>query len=98
MLGRLQMTVREAIGQYRGVATHVFTHKRKIAMNGKLGNARFKDSNLEEALQFVSERDRLDLCRRDGGQLDAPSLSKEDIERRANNIRLSNGNPHAART
>lgn len=58
---------------------------------------KFKDKNLEEALQYVTQRD---VPQRIASDNDTNSItdSKADIERRAKNVRLANGSPFAAQT
>lgn len=101
MLGRLQMTVTDALNQYKVVATHVFgsRNRRKMTLGGTRV-PKYKDENLEEALRVVTQRDRLDIQPRSTSTSESSEIleSAEDVARRAKNVRLANGNANAART
>ena len=94
MLGRQQMPVQRALDQYDVVASKAFGQKRKLTMGGTRG-PRYKDSNLEEALQSVTQRDRLDLY---SWLMPDLSDSKREIKRRSKTIQLASGSQFAART
>lgn len=113
MLGRLQMTVADALKQYDVVGSEVFQRGRKVTWKGRLA-PRFKSRHLESALQKITRK-----YGHDGAQEtnDPPSPSKttfkqngkhgakavppaqaRHVKNQADRVLLRNGNVDSSRT
>ena len=98
MLGRLQMTTREALTKYNKVGTDVFGHPRTLPLKG-IRVPRFEDKRMEEALQDVTQRDRIIAPQpEDDRTVKNKKNERKKILRNANKIRLQDANPDTART
>jgi hypothetical protein len=103
MLGRLEMTMNEAISPYKKVGHKVFGRERKKSLGGKIA-PRCKSRYLETCLQYATQQDRLDLAEayrsRSAVAKDFPKSRKEHdfIKSKADRVTLESGNPDSTRT
>lgn len=107
MLGRLQMPIREALNQYDTVCSRVFQRRSKLKIKATWGGKlapRYSKKQMEEVLQFVTQRDRRDVKDRqlatsnESREASSSKHVKQETERKAKKVRLANSNPHASRT
>lgn len=103
MLGRLEMTIDEAMHPYKKVGQKVFGNKRMLSMKGKLA-PRCRSHHLETCLQHTTQQDRLDLVEGGGSRRKPPqdfpkSRKAHDlIKSLADGVTMDSGNPDSTRT
>ena len=113
MLGRLKMTISQAVDQYYEVGKHVFTRPRKRG-RGKLGqiNDRLDGTYMDETLKKATvtlqmqQRERIAARERAAAGEAAPATSAKETEKslrrqidyHAQGIRMRNPGSDSART